>query len=66
VIVNTIPHGFHPPVIEKRIAARVDRVITGAMARSDYKPQEKQITLQYLNVARTVFHTRTETIESEE
>jgi len=42
-------------------------VITGATARSDYNnPQEKQTTLQYLNAARTVFQTRTETIGSEE
>jgi hypothetical protein len=62
-----IPHRFHPPVIEKRIAARVDRVIIGATARSDYNnPQGKQTTLQYLNEARTVFQTRTETIGSEE
>jgi len=42
-------------------------VITGATARSDYNnPQEKQITLQYLNATRTLFQTRTETIGSEE
>jgi hypothetical protein len=40
----------------------LDRVIAGATARSDYNsPQEKQNTLQYLNAARTVFQTRTET-----
>jgi len=40
----------------------LDRVITGATARSDYNnPQEKQTTLQYLNATRTVFQTRTET-----
>jgi len=40
----------------------LDRVIAGATARSDYNsPQEKQKTLQYLNAARTVFQTRTET-----
>jgi hypothetical protein len=41
-------------------------VITGATARSDYNnPQEKQTTLQYLNAARTVFQTLTETIVPE-
>jgi TolB protein len=40
----------------------LDRVIAGATARSDYNsPQEKQNTLKYLNAARTVFQTRTET-----
>jgi hypothetical protein len=44
-----------------------DRVITGATARSDYNnPQKKQTILQYLNAARTVFQTPTETIGSEE
>ena len=40
----------------------LDRVIAGATARSDYNsPQEKQNTLLYLNAARMVFQTRTET-----
>jgi hypothetical protein len=64
-MIEIYPHSLH--FIEKRIDARVDRVITGATARSDYNnPQEKQTTLQYLNASRTVFQTRTETIGSEE
>ena len=40
----------------------LDRVIAGATARNDYNsPQEKQNTLLYLNAARMVFQTRTET-----
>jgi TolB protein len=62
IYVTVNRQAFRSPEDAAYFVSWLDRVIANATARSDYNsPQEKQDTLQYLNAARSVFQTRTET-----